>query len=269
MTPPLHPLIAAAEAIAQGTVCAMATVISADGSTPRRAGARMLIYENGDIVGSVGGGRLERETIDAARACIADGQPRRIQPRLADDLGMCCAGGVEVFVDPLDVRAPAVVYGAGHVAAAVVPLLLTLGFQVTVVDARAELLTAARFPACHRELVDPIEHAANLTDHSRRAVLVMTHDHGQDVRIVAALSRRKHAYLGMLGARRKRDHLARHLAESPGADLGVLDRIHAPIGLDIGAANPAEIAVAIAAEIVAVRAARAPTHGSLPLAPRN
>lgn len=249
----VHPLALAARCVAEGRPVALATVISADGSTPRQAGAKMVVFPDGRSVGSVGGGRLELDTIAAAQACLATGQPARISPRLADDLGMCCGGGVEVFVEPLLVCTPAVVYGAGHVARAVVPLLQRLDFRVEVVDDRPELLTDARFPGCTRTCADPIAHASQLSADARTHVLVMTHDHGRDVRIVTALASAPLAYLGMLGARRKRDHLARHLSAHPSADAGVLERLRAPIGLDIGARNPAEIAVSIVAEIIALR----------------
>ena len=255
-----HPLIVAARCVAEGRPVALATVIAATGSTPRQAGAKMLVFPDARIVGSVGGGRLEHDTIQAALECLSTGQACRIQPALADDLGMCCGGGVEVFIEPLVVAAPAVVYGAGHVARAVAPLLQSLGFQVTVVDDRPDLLTGERFPDCTRLLVDPESHAHGLADHPRTHVLVMSHDHGRDVRIVTALSTRSLAYVGMLGAQRKRRFLEDALRADPTADAGVLERLKAPIGLDIGARNPIEIAVAIAAEIIATRAGSAPAE---------
>jgi xanthine dehydrogenase accessory factor len=253
-----HPLIVAARCVTEGRPVALATVIAASGSTPRQAGAKMLVFPDSQIVGSVGGGRLEHDTIQAALECLATGRSSRIQPVLADDLGMCCGGLVEVFIEPLVVAAPAVIYGAGHVARAVAPLLRTLGFQVTVVDDRPSLLTEAFFPACTRLLTDPESHARACEDSPRTYVLVMSHDHGRDVRIVTSLSNRDLAYIGMLGAHRKRRFLEEALRQDPAADDGVLERLKAPIGLDIGARNPIEIAVAIAAEIIAARADSAP-----------
>ncbi len=247
------PLAVAARCVEDGRPAALATVISADGSTPRQAGAKMVVFPDGRIVGSVGGGKLELDTIQAAVQCLVTGAPARVSPQLTDDLGMCCGGRVEVFVEPLVVSAPAYVYGAGHVAHAVVALLQHLNFRVTVVDDRADLLTEERFVGCTLAFEDPIAHASRLPDDPRAHVLVMTHDHLRDVQIVTALSGRSLGYLGMLGAKAKRRHLERHLSRSEGADPSVLDRIKAPIGLDIGAMNPAEIAVAIAAEIIAVR----------------
>lgn len=256
------PLMVAARCVENGHPVALATVIAASGSTPRQAGAKMVVFPDGRIVGSVGGGRLEHDTIQAALRCLETGTAERIHPALADDLGMCCGGGVEVFIEPLVVAIPAAVYGAGHVARAVIPLLQQLGFQVTVIDDRADLLTEERFPACRRMLVDPVEHARTQPPPSPRThVLVMTHDHGRDVQIVTALSSIQLAYIGMLGARRKRDFLTDAIHQDPQADAGVLGRIKAPIGLAIGARNPAEIAVAIAAEIIEQR------QGSAPRAP--
>lgn len=250
------PLQAAAHAVAEGIPAAMATIIQASGSTPRRAGTRMVVYADGRVFGTVGGGRLELQTIQTAHEVIAAGKPQTIRPQLSDDSGMCCGGGVDLFVAPLQVRIPAVIYGTGHVARAVVPMLLELGHHVTVVDDRPDLLTPDRFPDCTRVQHDPVEHATELQPDPRRCVLVMTHDHTRDIRIVAALSSTPCSYLGMLGARRKRALLDEHLrarSHEDGVDVDVLRRIHAPIGLDIGALGPREIAVAIAAEIIAVR----------------
>lgn len=257
-SPALRPLAVAAQCVADGKPAVLATVIAADGSTPRQAGAKMVVFPDGHTVGTVGGGRLELDTVAAAQEALRTGRATRIRPQLGDASGMCCGGNVEVFIEPLVVAAPAYVYGAGHVAQAVAPLLRHLDFRVTVVDDREALLVAERFPGCTRILADPEAHAADLAPSPHAHVLVMSHDHGRDIRIVGALSSRPLAYLGMLGSRRKRSHLKRHLATLPDADPSVLDRIRAPIGLGIGAQNPAEIAVAIAAEIIAVRAGMVP-----------
>lgn len=252
------PLMVAARCAAEGRPVALATVIAAEGSTPRQTGAKMVVFADGSIVGSVGGGRLEHDTIQAALRCLDTGRAERIHPTLSDDLGMCCGGGVEVFIEPLAVAVPAVIYGAGHVARAVAPLLRQLNFHVTVVDDRPELLTEDRFPDCRRALTDPESHARSLAHQPRRHVLVMTHDHGRDVQIVTALSTTPLAYLGMLGARRKRRFLEEALQATSTADIGVLSRLKSPIGLDIGARNPTEIAVAIVAEIIEERRESAP-----------
>lgn len=248
-----HPLTVAARCIADGEPAALATVIAADGSTPRQPGAKMVVFPDGRTIGSVGGGRLEHDTIQAALETLQSGQPARVRPSLSDDLGMCCVGNVEVFVEPLKVAAPAFIYGAGHIARAVAPLLQQLSLRVTVVDDRTELLTEERFPGCTLSLMLPEAHAAGFPVNPRAHVLVMTHDHGRDIAIVTALMHQPLAYLGMLGARRKRLLLQDRLSAIESADFGVLERLRAPIGLDIGASNPTEIAIAVAAEIIAER----------------
>ena len=255
---------AAAHAVAEGIPAAMVTIVRASGSTPRRAGTRMVIYADGRVHGTVGGGRLEHEAIRVAHEVIRRGEARTIQPLLSDDSGMCCGGEVELFIDPLQVRTPAIIFGTGHVARAVAPLLIQLGHHVTVVDDRPELLTQARFPGCVRVEASPEQHAATLPPDPRRCLLVMTHNHARDIRIITALSAQPFAYLGMLGAHRKRDLLAAHLhahREDDGVDAGVLERVHAPIGLAIGALGPDEIAVAVAAELIALRRQPVPTRG--------
>jgi len=258
-----EPLLAAANAVAEGIPAAMATIVRASGSTPRRAGTRMVVYSDGRVHGTVGGGRLELETIRVAHEVIASGEARTIRPLLSEEGGMCCGGDVELFVDPLQVRAPAIIYGTGHVARAMAPLLLQLGHHVTIVDDRPDLLTPARFPGCVLVEDNPEAHATGLSTDARRCLLVMTHDHARDIRIVTALSTQPAAYIGMLGARRKRALLASHLEDKShqdGVDVSVLDRIHAPIGLDIGALGPQEIAMAVAAELIAVRRGSVPSR---------
>src|SRR5690606_7826417 len=130
--------------------------IAVGGSTPRVAGARMLIFADGSIVGTIGGGNIEHQVIRAALDAIVAGRPTRYEAHLTHDLGMCCGGQMAVFIDPIQVREPFVVFGAGHVARATAPLLASLGFAVTVVDDRDEWADPAAFPGCEVRITDPL-----------------------------------------------------------------------------------------------------------------
>lgn len=243
---------AAARAWETGRKAAFATVIEAAGSTPRAAGARMLVYADGEAVGTVGGGALEHAVIERAREAIRTGRPERYAVHVVRDLGMCCGGRVEVYVEPLFVKVPMVVFGAGHVAHALAPVLVALEFDVTVVDGRPELAAAERFPGCRVECVDAAWFARRLDGHPEAHWLVVTHDHQLDQELLEILLPRTSAWIGMIGSRGK---VARFLTrlEAAGMDPALFSKLCAPVGLDIGAETPMEIAVAIAAELVRVR----------------
>ncbi len=262
---------AAAEAIRTGRPAALATVVLSGGSTPRSAGARMLIHADGEIVGTIGGGALEHRVVGMAPDAIRTGRPARLAVHLTRDLGMCCGGQMEVYMEPLQVREPFVLYGAGHVAHALAPLLVALDFDVTVVDDRDELATPARFPGCEIHLGDPREFARADPGGPDRWWLVVTHDHVLDLDLGALLLPKPCAWIGMIGSRAK---VARFFLrwEAAGLDPALFGRLCAPVGLDIGAETPPEIAVSIAAELVRVRhrADRSPLPlSSHPLAART
>jgi xanthine dehydrogenase accessory factor len=231
---------------------AIATVISTGGSTPRKSGARMLVFADGESVGTIGGGALEHHVVGVARRVASTGEAERVDVHLVRDLGMCCGGRTEVYVESVGRRDAMVIYGAGHVAAALAPVLLALDFAVTVVDERDEFATAARFPGCQVEVTDPRSHARALPDDPDRYVLLTTHDHALDQDLGEILLPRPCAWLGMIGSRGK---VARFFVRWQGAGLdpALFSRLCAPVGLDLGAETPAEIAVSIAAELVRVR----------------
>ena len=243
---------AAAEAWRTGQRAAFATVIEVAGSTPRVAGARMLVYPDGRIVGTIGGGELERRAIALAVETADSGIPQRLVVHTTRDLGMCCGGRMEVYVEPLMARMPITLFGAGHVAQATAPMLVALEFEVTVVDDRPELLTAQRFPGARLVEADPVTHAQSLPGGDDQWWLVFTHDHKRDQDVVEALLPLPCAWLGMIGSQAK---VARFLTRyrAAGMDERLLTKLCAPVGLDIGSETPAEIAVSIAAELVRVR----------------
>ena len=249
MTEIWRALLAAADA---GEPVALATVVGVNGSAPRASGARMVVWPDGRIVGTIGGGRFEQVTIEAAIAALKEGRPRRVAVHLTRDLGMCCGGAMEVFVEPIAPRDRLVVYGAGHVAVPTVAIAVSLGFDVTVVDAREEFATAERFLGAHVIEGDPRRHAQGLTPDARTYVLVVTHEHALDQDLVEVLLPKAGAWVGMIGSRAKVARFKVRLLAA-GMPEAVFARLHAPVGVDIGAETPEEIAVSISAELVRVR----------------
>jgi xanthine dehydrogenase accessory factor len=231
--------------------CALCTVVRTSGSTPRKATARMLVTADGDVIGTIGGGRVEKEVTDAAVALLAEGgDARLLRYHLTHELAMCCGGEMEVFVEPMVPEPPLVICGAGHVARALLPLVKSIGFAPVVVEEADDL---APLDARVVDSFDVRDWDVPL-DGGTYAVIV-TRDHAQDQALLEQLAVKELAYLGLIGSRRKIEMFKQRLV-ARGIDGARLDRVHAPIGLDIGAQTPEEIAVAVAAELIQVRAQR-------------
>jgi xanthine dehydrogenase accessory factor len=244
-----------------GAACALATVVRTSGSTPRKSSARMLVLGDGTIIGTIGGGRVEKEVTEAAVALLAEGagaRGRLLRYHLTHELAMCCGGEMEVFVEPLIPEPSLVVCGAGHVAQALVPIARSCGFLPTVIDDAESLANEQRFPdaAAIVDSFDPRDWKGLALDDQTYAVIV-TRDHAQDQALLQHLIEIDLAYLGMIGSRRKVEMFKQRLA-ARGVDPARFQRLRAPIGLPIGAQTPEEIAVAIVAELIKVRAERRP-----------
>ena len=247
---------AALEAIRRGESAAVATVIEAKGSTPRSASAKMLVYADGRIVGTVGGGALEAQVIEEAKAAIAEGQSRELDYSLVDekrgDLGIC-GGGMRLFVEVLSPRPTLLIMGGGHVGQAVAELAALLGYRIAVLDERPEMVTPERFPQAEMLLAgDCIHQVVDFPFTEHTYVVMVTSHHTQDEEVLALLADRPFAYVGLIGSRR-RSAMTFERAREAGDPEELLGPVHTPVGLDIGAETPQEIAVSIIAEIVAVR----------------
>lgn len=244
----------AARMLRAGQPFAVCTVVRTAGSTPRKAGAKMLVRTT-DIVGSIGGGRIEHEVIAEARRAMREGGPRVVKAHLVRDLAMCCGGEMEVLVDPLTTPDRVVVCGGGHVAFALAPVLARVGFEVLVCDELEGFATRERFaePVRLSDSFDPPDWGVPLDEHT--AVVIATRDHALDQRIVEGLVERPVGYLGCIGSRGKLARFRKRL-EAKGVPPAAIERIRGPIGLPIGAETPEEIALSVAAELVQLRAER-------------
>jgi xanthine dehydrogenase accessory factor len=238
-------------------VAALATVIRRSGSAPQVVGARMLVDAEGGLLGTVGGGAIEAQVLDACRQVLRTGKPQTVEAHLVRDLGMCCGGAMEVFVEFLQAESRLIIIGGGHVAQALAPLCRTLGYRVLIVEDREEMLDDPAFAELERLSFDADEIDEAVPDLDERDhVVIVTRDHARDERALAKLLELPHAYLGMIGSRRKvHTILARVLRryDERGRPRPDLSRLHAPVGLALGGRTPAEIAVSIAAELIALR----------------
>lgn len=248
-------LAAAAAGAARGASAAMATVLERHGSAPGTPGQKLYVSADGVCVGTVGGGAVEREILGALVALSAD--PRGAHEvrtlKLGAELGMCCGGRLTVLLEPLAGLVPLLVVGAGHVATAAAPLLAKTGFAVTVVDGRDGWADEARIPGvqCVASEFDELSSEVD----PRGACLVMTHDHALDQRAIEWALRRGFAFVGGVGSRAKAERTRQRL-EAKGFSEADRARVRMPIGAAIEARTPDEIAVAIAAELIAWRRAR-------------
>ena len=244
---------------------ALATVVRTSGSTPQQAGARLLLREDGSTLGTVGGGAIERVVLDTLHSVLARPESALLIRDLGHDLGMCCGGKMEIFVEPIAPPPRLWLLGAGHVAKPTAALARSVGFDVVVVDEREELNTAERFPECQLVIADPSEQLqkAVLTDSDW--VVIMTHDHRLDEAALQVALTQNAQYVGLVGSKRKALRLtlqasAKLQASSEPSRELPLERVYAPVGLDIGAISPEEIAVSIVAELIALRHGEKAAH---------
>lgn len=260
-----HEVFAAlGEALSRGEEAALVTIVSSNGSTPQRVGAKMLVFGDGRIVGTVGGGCYEHDAIGKARQVLATRKPATVKYDLNDDFaeetGLVCGGQMEVFIEPIEASPAVYILGAGHVGYYLARLAHEAGFAVHVIDDRAAFANTERFPFAASVVVDDIpDWLARTTVPNTAYAVVVTRGHRHDLDAVRALAPRDLRYLGLIGSRAKVARLYEQLMAEGGVDPDRLARIHAPIGLDLGAVTPQEIAVSITAELIAVRRGKGQT----------
>jgi xanthine dehydrogenase accessory factor len=236
---------------------ALVTVVRARGSTPQRAGAKMLVFADGRTIGTIGGGCYENDAFWKARDALRTGRQQLLHYDLNDDFaqenGLVCGGQMDVHIDPLEPTPHLYVVGAGHVGWHLAKLAADADFRVSVVDDREKFANRERFPSAHDVVAEPIpDWLMRAAIEPSAFVVVVTRGHTHDLDAMRELVGRDLRYLGLIGSRAKVRRIYDLLLDE-GVPAGQLERVHAPIGLDIGAITPAEIAVSIMAELIAVR----------------
>jgi xanthine dehydrogenase accessory factor len=250
-------LSAAAEALKRGEAVALVTVVRARGSTPQRAGAKMLVFADGRTIGTIGGGCYENDACLKAREALASGAQSLHHYELNDDFaqenGLVCGGQMDVHVDPLAPAPRLFIVGGGHVGWHLARAAVPVGFRLHVIDDREKFANRERFPDADEIIVEPIAewlHRIELPASSY--VVVVTRGHQGDLDAMRGLAARDLRYLGLIGSRAKVARI-RTILLAEGMPPECLDRVHSPIGLDIGAVTPAEIAISILAELIAIK----------------
>ncbi len=244
-------------ALERGEDAALVTIVSANGSTPQRVGAKMLVFPDGRMVGTIGGGCYENDAFWKAKEAIQTRKPQLVKYDLNDDFaqenGLVCGGQMQVYIEPLESTPRLYVVGAGHVGYNLAKLAATIGFKIHVLDDREKFANQERFPEAESVVVETIPAWLQTADIPSSAyVVIVTRGHTYDLDALRSLAKRDLRYLGLIGSKAKVKRIYDALLEE-GMPAEYLQRVHAPVGLDIGAVSPEEIAVAILAELIAVR----------------
>jgi xanthine dehydrogenase accessory factor len=241
----------------EGRRGAVATIVNVRGSIPSFETAKMLVRDDGSIAGTIGGGCVEAEIWQAAREVMESEKPRTLTFNLNQDpkydTGLVCGGTLDIFVEPILPPALLYIFGAGHVSVNLYQVARRAGFDVMVVDDREAYANRERFPEAKEIIAEDFDQAmARLNPGEGAYLVIVTRGHRDDMRVLRWAVQTPARYIGMIGSRRKTITIFNELTKE-GLAAKLFERVHAPVGLDIGAITPEEIAVAITAELIAAR----------------
>jgi len=232
----------------------LATIVQCNGSTPQKVGAKMLVKNDGSIIGTVGGGSLEAEVIRSALSVIKDGIPRTVPFELTENHGhLMCGGTVLVYIEPLIAAPHLIILGAGHVGKALAIIGKFLGFKVTVVDDREEYANKENIPNADNIVVIDFRNVfSKVAVEKSTCIVIATRGHNHDFDALKAALHTDAEYIGLLGSKRKKSLVLRTL-ETEGFSQHDIDRVIIPVGIPIGSVTPEEIAISIIAQIIQMR----------------
>jgi xanthine dehydrogenase accessory factor len=241
----------------EGRKAALATIINVRGSIPSFESAKMLVRDDGSILGTIGGGCVEAEVWQAARDIMQSEKPQTLTFNLNNnpkyDTGLVCGGTLDIFIEPVLPVSTLYIFGAGHVAWSLYKVARIAGFDVVVTDDREAYANRDRFPEARDVYADEYERVmAQLAPNDSSYIVIVTRGHRDDMRVLRWAAETPARYLGMIGSQRKVITTCKEL-EQEGIPADKLARIYAPVGIDIGAITPEEIAVSIVAELIALR----------------
>jgi xanthine dehydrogenase accessory factor len=235
----------------RGLPLVLLSVIDVKGSSPREIGARMILWQDGTTDGTIGGGAIEKEALQEAGRVFETREARVFHYDLTD-LKMQCGGKMSVFIEPILPKKQLIIFGAGHIGLALSHIAELLSFSLTVVDDRSEFANEQRFPHAAAIICKNYKESFNDLIFKDSYIVIVTYKHLHDQEILEECVKHPFAYLGMIGSTTKVTKAFNLLMEK-NVSKDILNKIHSPIGLDIGANTPEEIAVAIAAEMIAVK----------------
>lgn len=236
---------------------ALVSVIDVQGSTPRSVGTKMIVQNDGTVHGSIGGSAVEALVIKEAQECIASGRYRKVTHDLNDlekhDTGMICGGKMEFFIEPINLTPHIYIFGGGHCGYPLARLAHLAGFRYTVIEDRSEFAQPERFPDARDILFGDMEKtASHLKLGAMDYVAIVTRNHELDYQTLRQVIKQPAAYIGLIGSKSKKSRIIKRL-EQDGISKKDIARIYSPIGLDIGAETPEEIAISILAEMILIK----------------
>ena len=247
---------------------ALATIVNVRGSIPSFKSAKMLVRDNGSMAGTIGGGCVEAEVWQAAREVMASEKARTLSFDLNQDpkydTGLVCGGTLDIFIEPVLPTPLLYVFGAGHVSLELYKAARNAGFDVIVMDDRDQYANRERFPEAREVIAEEFDKGlAGLNPVESSYIVIATRGHRDDMRVLRWAVQTPARYIGMIGSRRKAITVYRELVKE-GLAPELFERVHSPVGLDIGAITPEEIAISIMAELIGIRrhAERAQPHMS-------
>jgi xanthine dehydrogenase accessory factor len=240
-----------------GQKCALATIVQVRGSIPSFESAKLLVREDGSMIGTIGGGCVEAEVWNAAREVIATEKPRHTHFSLGQDAaydnGLICGGQLDVFVEPVVPQPAAYIFGAGHISKSLSKVADLAGFRTIVIDDRETFANRERFPEADEIHADDYELVfPKLPVNETAYIVIVTRGHRDDMRVLKWAIGTTARYIAMIGSKRKVIGVVQEL-QKEGVAPAAFERVFAPMGFDIGAVSPEEIAVAVVAEMIAVR----------------
>jgi len=239
-----------------GTSAALAIITQTKGSTPRRAGAKMVVLKDGKTIGSLGGGDLEKRVVEESLEAIKQGAPKTATYTLDAEKGkldMRCGGELEVYIEPILPENRLFIFGAGHITRSLAPMLQRSGFLVSLIDDSPDLLQKDKFPEIEDlRLTDMVKAARELPSDPNAYIVLLSRGFSRDEAILHQLIQKDFKYIGMIGSGKKIKAMEESLRKQ-GIPKEAFSKLRAPIGLDIGGETPEEIAISIAAEIIAVK----------------
>ena len=255
-----------------GRKAALATIINVQGSVPSYETSKLLIRDDGSIAGTVGGGCVEADVWSAAQDVMREEKPRRLHFNLNQnpeyDEGLVCGGSLDIFIEPILATPALYLFGGGHVSLSISKVASLAGFETVVADDRAAFANRERFPEALETHAGPWEETfprLRLTEFSY--IVIATRGHKADLACLRWALSTPARFVGMIGSKRKLVEFAKVL-EAEGVSADQFERIHSPVGLDIGALTPQEIAVSVVAEMIAVRRNAAPSVSALAYHPK-
>jgi xanthine dehydrogenase accessory factor len=242
-----------------GQKCAIATIVQVNGSIPSFESAKILVREDGSFLGTVGGGCVEAEVWNAAREVIETEKPRHLSFSLGQDAaydeGLICGGQLNIFVEPVIPQPRAFIFGGGHVSKGISRIATLAGFSTSIIDNREAFANAERFPEAEATYAEEYEDAfPKLPVNSTSYIIIVTRGHRDDMRVLRWAVNTPAKYIAMIGSKRKTISVV-HELEKEGLPREAFEKVFAPMGLEIGAELPEEIAISVVAEMIAVRRA--------------